>query len=36
VPSENMAELEGVEAGGMRLIEVASFDDARRALEAGA
>jgi len=36
VPADNMAELEGVDAGGMRLVSVATFDDARRALEDGA
>ena len=36
VPAENMAELEGVDAGDMRLVPVATFDEARRALEAGA
>ncbi|MEX1263402.1 MAG: S16 family serine protease [Actinomycetota bacterium] len=34
VPSENMAELAGVDAGGMQLISVATFDDAVEALEA--
>lgn len=36
VPAENMAELEGVDAGDMRLLPVDTFEDARRALEAGA
>ncbi|MEO8476765.1 MAG: S16 family serine protease [Actinomycetota bacterium] len=32
VPKENMAELKGVDTGAMRLIEVATFDDALAAL----
>jgi Lon-like protease len=34
VPAENMAELEGVDTGAMRLISVATFDEAVEALEA--
>ncbi len=34
VPSQNMAELAGVDTGGMELISVATFDDAVEALEA--
>ncbi len=34
VPSENMAELAGVDTGDMQLISVATFDDAVEALEA--
>ena len=34
VPAENMAELAGVDTGGMELISVATFDDAVEALEA--
>jgi PDZ domain-containing protein len=32
VPADNMAELDGVDTGGMRLISVSSFDDALSAL----
>lgn len=35
VPTRNMAELEGVDTGDMRLIEVATFDDAVDALRQG-
>jgi PDZ domain-containing protein len=34
VPSENMAELRGVDTGDMRLVSVATFDDALKALRA--
>ncbi len=32
VPKDNMAELEGVDTGDMRVIAVATFDDAVQAL----
>ena len=34
VPAQNMAELDGVDTGDMRLISVATFDEAVEALAA--